>query len=269
MRVEIPPFTTIVWEGREARERYSPVLSWAERSLQHVELLLILAGKRRCDVYHVDPYHMMEQMIYLHRLGLKFRPLRLVRRFSGFAHKHEEPTGLHDALIFGVVGKREEDLLAFERAFRSCDDDAQGALLGYPECCREFFTKVWRAGELDPILAIAKATGMNGKGEVEGDPLLNVLIRYAGARVIPHLPCSFKCEPSRKFALTILSFLKRMDRGMTRRLLELLSKPVVWTQVNGIIEARVEGVFRVIAGGYDSGPQRVVFIPEYDASKLV
>jgi len=267
--VEIPPFTEVVWLSEDARERYEEAISRFERIYHKVELMSVVLGMRRCDVEHINPETMQQQLVLLHQAGLKFKALDLVKRYSGFAHKHERPVGLQDSMVFGVVGLDEEDLEIFAKAYYSGDHDTQGRLLGYPECCRRFFSRVWAQGHLDPIVEIAKSTGMSEEGVVRGDPLLNIMLRYAGVRVIPFMPCSFRCQNARMFALQFLRLLEREDPESTRLALELLSKPLRWSQVNGIIQVEVGDVMIIIAGGYTSERQEVKFIPEYDATTLV
>jgi len=267
--VDIPPFTTVVWRSRKAREEYEAAIEDYDRVYHKVELVLIKEGYRKCDVEHVYPETLQDQMVMMAMLGFKFRVLDFVRRYSGFAHKHERPTGAQDTMIFGVVAEDERYLEEYARAYHSGDHDAQGRLLGYPECCRRFFSEVWSRGEYDPILEIARRTGVGEDGMVRGDPLLNVMLRYVGVRVIPFLPCSFRCRRAREFALAALELLKREDRGALLRALELLSMPVRWSQVNGITQVEVGDVMVIVAGGYTAERQEVRFIPEYDPTGLV
>jgi len=269
MRVEIEPFTCVVWKDREARERYQPVLSWFDEKRHKVELLMIKKGLRRCDVEHIYPHIMQEQLVQLHKAGLKFKPLEIVRRYQGFAHRHERATSLGDAMIFGVVGERVEDLDRFAEAYYRGDHYTQGELLGYPECCRKFFVDAWSAGEYDPIYLIAANTGIGRNHVVKGDPLLNVMVRYVGLRLIFFFPCSFRCENAREFALHVLDLMKKEDKGMLRTALEILSMPVTWSQVNGIIEVDVGDIFKIIAGGYTGEKQFIRFEPLYDPRGLV
>jgi len=265
--IYIPPFTTVVFENEEAKEEFSPILSEYEKIMTKVEFLLIGKGNRKVNVTHILPETMQEQLVLLNKAGLKFKAISLVKRYSGFAHFHETPSSIHDAMIFGVVGYEERYLEEFAKAYYSGDNATQGRLLGYPECCIQFFVDVWNKQEFDPIKIIALNT--SGSYEVEGDPLLNIMLRYAGVRVVPFIPHSFTCKEALKFADMVLDLAKKENKRVLKKGLELLSQKTLWTQVNGIIEVRVEGTMRIIAGGYSSEPQKVLFIPSYDASKLV
>jgi len=269
MIIEIPPFTTLVWKNATVKDRYEKALREFERTLHKVELKMIKKGLRRCDVEHIIPEIMQEQLVMLHKMGFKFKPLSIVKRYSGFAHKHEYTNDIRQSMIFGVIGLNDYDLDLFAKAYYSGDHDTQGMLLGYPECCRKFFVKVWSEREYDPIYRIAMNTGMDGNGTVVGDPLLNITMRYAGARFCLFFPCSFKCEKAHDFAMNVLNLAMKENKKVVLRILELFAKEVTWSQVNGIIEVTVDDTLKIICGGYTDERQYVRFVPEYDPVGLI
>jgi len=266
--IYMPPFVTIVFESEEAEKEFGSILSEYEKMMTKVEFLLIGKGDRKVNVTHVFPETMQEQLVLLNKAGLRFKALSFVKRYSGFAHYHENPTSISDAMIFGVVGYEERYLEEYAKAYYSNDDITQGRLLGYPECDIQFFDEVWKKQEFDPIKWIALNTS-GSTDDVKGDPLLNVMLRYSGVRAIPFLPHSFTCKEALKFADMVLDLAKKENKKVLKKGLELLSQKTLWTQINGIIEVKVGEIMRIIAGGYTSEPQKVLFIPSYDASKLV
>jgi len=269
MIVEIPPFTTLVWKNPKARDRYSAAIREFEIILHKVELLMIKKGLRRCDVEHILPEIMQEQLVMLYKMGFKFKPLAIVKRYSGFAHKHEYTSDIRQAMIFGVVGLKEEDLELFAKAYYSSDHDTQGMLLGYPKCCRDFFVKVWKEKEYDPIYRVALNTGIKKDGTVVGDPLLNVMLRYIGLRFCLFFPCSFKCPNAHNFAVNVLKLTWKVNKKVVERVLELFNKELIWSQVNGIIEVTVEDTLKIICGGYSDEKQFIRFIPEYNPIEVI
>ena len=61
--------------------------------------------------------------------------------------------------------------------------------------------------------------------------------RWLGVRLIPHLPCNFKCEKSIDLAKKMLEIFRLGSYNMELEwLIEILSWPVRWTNNNGIAE---------------------------------
>jgi len=266
--VNLPSFVTVVFETEAMEDEFGNILSEYETLMHKVEFLLIDKGIRKCDVEHIFPETLQQQLVLLDKAGYKYKALDQVKRFLGFSHYHQRPNGLFDSMIFGVVGKRNEDLEEFAKGYYAGDHRIQGRLLGYPDCCINAFIDSWSKKHFDPIVDIAERTGVNN-GEVRGNPLLNVMLRYAGVRVIPFLPCTFTCKNAEKFAEHVLDIAKRENKSVLKKGLWLLSQKLEWSQVNGIIEVKVFNVMRIITAGYTSEPQKILFIPTYDASKLV
>lgn len=142
-----------------------------------------------------------------------------------------------------VVGSR-RNVMAFRSAWIKNDNDAMGALLGYPTCCREFFHLAFVANKVsDPTWLIGHATprvqAAQGKLSVSGFRETNILLRRLGVRAIPHFPCSFACEPSRRFSRNIADLAS--SRGQAQEidwLYEMLDWPSRWSALHGVAEIR-------------------------------
>jgi len=85
-----------------------------------------------------------------------------------------------------AVGPKAADLA---NRYAANDDDGVGRLLGFPPCCREFFRTHW--GKTDLTLA------MTGTPRATAS---NVLGRWLGVRLVPHLPCSWDCAATARMA---------------------------------------------------------------------
>jgi len=240
----MPPFTYFI-----ARHGFELDVREIGRVLELVELDMIEAGLRVCDVYHVSPRGMYEELKEVYRRNLHFKPVDYVRAYSGFAHKHEKPTSIDDTMIFGVVCLTKDYADEFEFYYRSGDHDNQGRLLGYPDCDRKFFVKYWGEGWLDLVYPQALATGMRDGVVEDYDPRLLTTMRYSDIRVLPYFACSFRCPKSIDLANEVERLIRRRSSEVADRLLKALSLPHEWSMVNGIIEVKTD-MFRIVAGGF-------------------
>jgi 2-polyprenyl-3-methyl-5-hydroxy-6-metoxy-1,4-benzoquinol methylase len=139
---------------------------------------------------------------------------------------------------------RHADLNRLKEAWDAHDDQRLGELLGYPECCRRFFHRVWVEGaHVDTTWQMALNSGDATRSatliEVAGPALVNILYRWTGVRGVPHLPCSFDCVASAAFAQqlqdvgTSVGFVEEM--AWVR---EILSWPAEWSALHGIAEIK-------------------------------
>lgn len=73
-----------------------------------------------------------------------------------------------------------------------------GAMYGYPPCCVEAFLAVTRelAGAPPGLADFAVSLARAGNRSQRWDSRLNAATSRTYARLIPHLPCRFDCEPS-------------------------------------------------------------------------
>jgi len=273
--LRVSPFTYVMWARGWVEKRFVPIIQRFEYYASLAELDLIKLGLRECDVFHVYPESMYEDLRLVYERGLRFQVIDVVRRYSGFAHYHERPSDVGEALYYGAVCRSEAGLKEIVEAHRRGDHDRIGELLGYPKCDRRFFVENWGRGRYDMIPEVALGTLGSRVERVDGgglrvysgfDPLLNIALRYAGLRFLPYFPHSFECSESVRFAGLFMSAVYRYDREVVYTVAKLLSLPLVWSQANGIIEVS-NGVLRVVAGGFEDTFTWVKLKPRYILSR--
>lgn len=192
--------TRIMWANSKAREIWGPRLQAVSNAWLEVELASV-------------------------RLGL--RSVALV-----YGEKLVQKSGLSPALIVDqdrfAVGPLAEELA---RAYRKRDDDAVGRLLRYPRCCRQFFQRVKVNGNVDTTWDMAGPDPLHVSGPLE----CNILGRWLGVRLVPHLPCSFTCDDTWLFAQSLDALWPRKELGWAR---DILSWPIEWSAKNGLAEIK-------------------------------
>ncbi|MEA2489213.1 MAG: hypothetical protein QOH21_1005 [Acidobacteriota bacterium] len=156
---------------------------------------------------------------------------------------------------------RTSDVRGLADAFARRDDLAIGKLLGFPECCVAFFQRVCvDGGSRDTTWAAATRGGASTTLTVEVAPTqpANLLLRWLGVRLVPHLACGFDCAATdalgRKFMVL------GRDAGFRDEIAwseEILSWPVEWSALHGIAEIRTP-VVKVVTSSDDCDGKRIV-----------
>ena len=225
---EPEPFTRIIWRWG-APAKYRVAVEKASGLAHKAEYQMVVQGYRPCDVVHIYPETMYEQLNQFEKDGLYFIPIRKAKRVSGFAHKFYEPTKPSEVMIYGVVSRKYLDAKKFAEAHKAyrCDHYTVGKLLGYPECCIRFFCKHFTSGMYDLIPLI--------EGE-QKYPELNIMLRYFGVRAIPFFPCRWDCDEAKKFADKFVSLMREEDPKTTDLILELLEMPCRWSMNKAVIQ---------------------------------
>jgi len=254
--IKLPSFTHVAYRDEEVKKQLEPIIKWADSRLHEIEFRLIKEGVRHCNYFYIDPLRPDLSLVY--KYGLKYKVIASVKKFEGFAHTHEQPQSLEETWFFAAACDTEENAEKMAKAYVEADHETQGRLLGYPEDDIKFFL-TWWGRHLDlvyPAALNSESIEIGGRRAVKFDPRLNVALRYTGLRVIPFFPHSFNCPDAAKFADVVVKLLKEDDGEMTDKLLEILSKPYRFSQVNGIIQVDVfekpfeRWLFTIITGGY-------------------
>jgi hypothetical protein len=160
--------------------------------------------------------------------------------YSSTSKKFEPGSEYEYLMAIGTKSKVEEFKMEWDRG----NNKDIGILLGYPRCCTEFFDKIWvKEKYLDTTWHMA-LNSRNVKHDSNFVELVlkfqtNVLWRWIGVRLVPHLPCSFDCIPSIDLGNDFLELGIRMGyKDEMEWLKEILSWSVEWSALHGIGEIK-------------------------------
>lgn len=245
--IDISPFTRVIWNSTEARERYEPLLQKAAPLHDRAEYEMVRQEKRRCGTLHLAPHNYHQLVDRLQKDGMVWLPIQWTKNYHGFSHRHL-PTvpGDSDSSCYGVMARNLEDAEAFRTASAyqgrnkgEVDHEAIAELLGFPACCGEFFVDKWGEGYFDPVWQSAEDTaGANVIAdrtiEVEGSIHTHQMLRYYGLRTTSNFPCSLDCEDTIKLGDAWLEVMRSMDPVATNYLIEILSMPLAWSCLHGV-----------------------------------
>jgi SAM-dependent methyltransferase len=216
-----------VWEPRIARV----VRAWLD-----VEWLSVAAGIRECGLEWISP-DALPTLI----------PMWEAARLSAIQLKLGDDAAESPAGLICVAVGAQDKVEQLRLGWAARDDEAVGALLGYPACCRAFFRDVWmRQRCLDTTWAMAENTSLRQVNGIAGialpedvPPWANILWRWLGVRAVPHLPCRFDCSPSIAFGRSLLEVGGKAGYAEEVAWIEeILSWPVEWSALHGIAEVK-------------------------------
>jgi len=246
--LDLKPFLRIIWMNRKAQDAWEKPIQEISTLIQELEILSVQEGQRACATTTIS---VRELVNFTSRYpDLIFKPIRLAKKFSGFAHKHENPGSEDkDFYVHLVISKELYHANQFYEAHNKGNHDIQGELLGFPKCCRDFFTDVWAKGYIDPIWQMKDADRIH--------PYSNPLLRYLGVRLSFHIPCSFHCIETIKIAQERLK-LTRNDK-LVKPMEALLSMDVEWDCLHGIAQIKTP-LFWIITSSTPSQERHIVKI---------
>lgn len=203
-------FTRVVWANERAREVWEPRIAAIQAAWLAVELESVRVGLRSA--------------------GLVFGGSRIAA------------SGLGNVALDGdrfAVGPRAPELA---EAFLRGDNATVGALLGFPECCTSFFTRMALPGDWDSTWSMSynpeihyDCCSLNTVHEVSGPIECNILGRWLGVRLVPHLPCSFRCHATKRFGEQLSTLWPVQELAWARA---ILSWPMEWSARHGIAEVK-------------------------------
>jgi hypothetical protein len=236
-------FTRIAWTSDRAREVWGPRISRISNAWLEIEWLAVVAGVRSCAIATVAPEQFVERAPRWAQQGLMALPLTM----TGVAASYSSTSVAVEAgkpFAFRMVLGAPPDVARFKQAWDASDERTIGTLLGYPDCCREFYRRVWvDEAMVDTTWPMALATPAaqihDTLVEVNALPKSNILWRWMGVRPVSHLPCSFACQATVALADRLIEvgrqngFEQEMDW-----LLEILDWPVEWSALHGVAEIK-------------------------------
>lgn len=244
-----PNRTKFEFRGKKAKTEFQEKLQRAQIQ-QLLDIETVRLGLRRCaTVSNVAPDQVDDLRAKYAQMGLAMVvDQALIREVQPHPEARRSAPQPPRRTFTCIVAKQPSDLDEFVRATTQPDCHlAQGALLGYPECCCTFFHQRWQAGCTDPTWeTAANTTGdlvkIRETQHLKGEPLTRLVVlgadetcfplsaafRAVGLRLIPHFPCSANCPASVKMAADRIALAREQKIPGIDDLLEFLRLPYEW-----------------------------------------
>lgn len=196
-------FTRVMWASDRARAVWEPRVQAIQRAWANVELESVRAGVRQVALVFDKPD-------------------------LDWSNTGSDPVDPATPGRYVVCDNRRRDsyeaLLAFHEAWHARDDRRVGELLGFPGCCRAFFDGVWNVDQ-------KRDTTPSMRSVPAPAPEANILGRWLGVRLVPHLPCAFDCAETVAFARRLAPLWPREPLEWAQ---EMLSWPVRYSALHGV-----------------------------------
>jgi len=136
-----------------------------------------------------------------------------------------------------VYISKDKNKAKFLKLLESKDDDkAIGQILGYPECCIDFFIRNKEKQQKiqnDYILPT-----LNNSQGFKFPFYNNYAARYFDVTLLSHFPHSFNCEESIKIAKNNLECIKKYSNELANKFEAMLKSAVLYTENNGVFMLR-------------------------------
>lgn len=277
---EIPSFSRMSWVSKAVKDEWEPKLLKARSAYSELELESVTHGLRKCVIRNVSPDYLIAFMDKLAERQLVFLPIRKVGGSSEYAHRYTSAKEGSSWKWYGVVAKSYEDASKLKSLVledeENIDHEAIGELLGYPKCCTHFFTEKWGAGYIDPVWQEAENVASAHVLKKE-DHLIkvshelpyetNLMLRYIGIRLVPHIPCSLDCKDTAHMASSWMNLGRELGIDGLNELEEFLRLPVQWDCLKGIAYVATP-LFKIETNSMTCYPNYVVqrmgtFYPKY------
>lgn len=228
----IPEFTRISWANPKARAIWEPRIRRIAEIWQQVEIAAVVRGVKPGALLVVEPEKLPALSEQLIRRRLSMTILGQQGNAQGYLSR-TQPVGEGPWAYRVFIGPTPGNHECFLEAWREQNNQKIGIYLGYPQCCRNFFSQYWvDQNWMDttlPMLMDGKSWDCNGHLEC------NILLRHLGVRAVSHLPCSFHCEESKAIGKALLEV--AVEEGYTIEvdwIYEMLAWPISWSSLHGI-----------------------------------
>lgn len=246
-KIELTPVTQVLYWDEELKACWEPRIKRVRELYGFAELATVLVEMRRVYVYHVRNNSFMGSYDFLRKNKLTFFPTNKSGVYQGFSHKHQPVEKGKPYHVYGAAVKNDDleagELFVEYTKARPTNHLGIGGLLGYPNCCTEFFSTSWGKVSVDPMYEAACTTpdalitegdSQAGSVTVECHPYANNMLRCFGIRLTPHLSCNLQCEDTIIWGEEWVEIMRQKDAEATDWLIELLSMPLTWNCYKGV-----------------------------------
>jgi hypothetical protein len=207
----LPAFTRVVWANARSREVWAPRLDRIRAAWADIERWSVKDGVRPSALQSITADELIPLSGWALRNRLTMVPLEKEDHGFRVAFTNEDRTARQ-----------------WKHAWEPRDHHAIGVLLGFPDCCRDFYARTCGAGQLDTMADMQAGVGPRAA---------NILLRSIGVHLVAHLPCSFNCHATARLGHLFVETAKR--HGYAEEIAwieEMLDWPVQWSALHGIAE---------------------------------
>jgi hypothetical protein len=183
---------------------------------------------------HQDKYAKVLEFCTTQKLALELSSFKIVRNTTDPGNNTAlmvKPEHTDKGSFFAYISKRSDDATHAKFYEHIRNDNKLGELLGYPECCRNFYDDKYaeaaQLGDEYSFFSIANT---------KEAPLFytNNMLRFFGVTLMSHFPCSFNCVNSLFQGKRRFEAIHRKNPALAEYVKEVLRGPVIAHASTGV-----------------------------------
>lgn len=246
----MPDFTKVMYASGKVIEHWQIRVAEASNAWSEIEKATITHGLRDSILIYINTGKFLETKRWADKHGLIVVPLHYadVSDYSSYGNNG----GTSSMRV--AITRTKEVAGVWMTAWKDSDNKKIGELLGFPECCCDFFEKYWvNEGYRDLTYP-----AYHNSESADGDPAANILGRWVGVRLVSHMPCSFGCKHSIEIGR------QNRDLGIeigykdqVEDIISFLSLPYKYSSMKGIAE--ISNPIWKVSAASESYPREMAF----------
>lgn len=278
----LPDWTRTQWTSIENKTKYEPILNSIISAWRTIERMSVVHDLRLSTLDIIGSNELEPLTNEYKQYGVHVVPLAregVSMSYSSTSTPYETGKPYNIRVVFTKSEELAKEWYALWNT-APLDNRRVGQLLGYPECCIDFYLQYWveqRFVDTSWVMAVHHIQTLvtNNTIHIKPDTPLecNILWRWQGVRLVSHLPCSFECKHTQQIghANALLGHKLGFETEVNW-IYEFLSWPVEWSGLHGIAEIRTP--INKVSSRTDMTPWKYVvqkqsnFYPEDGASGI-
>ena len=236
---ELKEYTKTSWVSKIAQNTWHPKIQNIVNSLFNLEILSVQEGIRKACRINISPKRLPELSKEMAQKNLFVIPVSQINKTQPYQNKIPVWNENQDwnYMVFICFKETVEYI-------ESNDDLEIAKILGYPECCANFYKDIFVEQEYCDTtwqMAINDNNTPHDNLIYIQQPSIycNNLMKNLGIRIVPHLPCSFNCEATNIFGKQFIELGEKLDyQKEMQDIQEILSWPAEWSALHGIAEIK-------------------------------
>jgi hypothetical protein len=245
--VRLPDFTQVYWASPESQARLAPRIRASKKMHRQLELESVRQGLRRCGILLVQMNEVSPLGARVREMGLELLEVSEMAVAEGYSSERLDIGRAATAGMYAVG--RSNEAKAVASAYLNEDHPTVAGLLGYPQCCADFFQQVWgEQGLIDTLWPMTLGTqgarlDAPRHADVGFHPHCNMFFKSLGLRRVFHLPCSGLCTATIGVADRLARLALELGSGESVSFLDqFLAQPLEWTAKHGVAIIETEHV---------------------------
>lgn len=259
-------YTSTVFDKQPEKElKYRELISNIVNVFNQIEYLSVVEGTRDAHLMFLKPDEVELTRKRFSKYGLDIVLLNKEGvSEEGYGNHSYDYTG-GDRFIWRSILTKPENINMWNEIWAAREKNIFhgeyliGRALGYPDCCARSFTQIWiKSGYIDTTwqqaLNTVYPTKQNEDIDINGEwwnftqtdtthlelsedtPIWpSNLLRWAGLKIVPHLPCSFDCKHSKRIAMENMAIATKYGYGdLYNKLYNMLDWDITWSAQYGI-----------------------------------